>query len=314
MTQASSTLYMFVAFPWFSLLSFVASIDTTPAQRQSLKPTALVSTMSLIKPIGLLDLPLEIRFMIYEQLFETCSKSLDDREQRLPHPLMAVCKQLRHESQPVLMNGFQLSMCALTRRLDHYRLDHSDQLVIHPLIITERIVRAYIPGYLRSWKDFCKTDLGELVPLCRRIYIWSGYMKIGVLIIPQKNASPLIRMSDSDGSTIEGLDDLTSERVGSYMSVTNLLLKRELHKSFAAWSLLCSTSSLSVDIINQISRQLEHIVVRAARCNEIERDRRLELYLWDVFNSGLPHATLKELTLADLETIWLATTESSLHN
>ncbi|CAD0095206.1 unnamed protein product [Aureobasidium mustum] len=92
--------------------------------------------MSLTKPTGLLDLPLEIRFMIYEQLFETSSESLDDREQRLNHPLMAVCKQLRHESQPVLMSGFRLTLSALTRRhlLDTYGFDNSDRLMFQPLV------------------------------------------------------------------------------------------------------------------------------------------------------------------------------------
>lgn len=153
--------------------------------------------MSLTKSTGLLDLPLEIRLMIYEQLFHTSFKSPEDRQQRLTHPLVAVCKRLRHEVQPVLMSGFQLTMAAPTGRrlLDNYGLDNSDQLAFQPLVITERKVRARLPGYLRSWSNFCKTSMVELVPLCGQTYICSGYRKIGLTVIPQKNASPLISLS-----------------------------------------------------------------------------------------------------------------------
>lgn len=263
--------------------------------------------MSLTKSLGLLDLPLEIRLMIYEQLFNTSSESLEVRQQTLTHPLMAVCKLLRHEVQPVLMSGFRLIMSALGGRhlLDDYGLDNSDRLAFQPLVTTEPKARARLPGYLRSWSNFCKSSMVEVVPLCGQIHIWSGYKKIGVTIIPQKNTSPLISLSDSDGGTIKGLDDLTSDRVGSRRSFTNLLLKRELHKALSSWRLLCTVSPLSIDTVNQIAQQLEHIVVQAARCDNLERN--ILFYHSKMMDMSVPRATLEEIVLADLETIWLAT-------
>lgn len=263
--------------------------------------------MSLTKSTGLVDLPLEIRLMIYEQLLHTFSESLEDRQQILTHPLMAVCKLLRHEVQPVLMSGFQLTMSAFSGQhlLDDYGLDNSDRLEFLPLVTPGPKVRAHLPGSLRSWSNFCKSSMVEVVPLCGQIHIWSGYRKIGVTIIPQKNTSPLISLPDPDGRTIKGLDDLTSDRVGSRRSVTNLLLKRELHKALSSWKLLCSVSLLSVDTVNQIAQQLEHIVVQAARCDNLERNK---LFCYRrMMDMSLPRATLEEIVLADLETIWLAT-------
>ena len=296
-------------FFFFSLLlSSPLPQHSTEVQSRLASP---VSIMSLSKPTRLLHLPLEIRLMIYEELFETSSESLDDREQRLNHPLIAVCKQLRHESQPVLMSGFRLALSALARRrhsLDAYGLDISDRLAFHPLVTRQRRVRAYLPGHLRIWADFCKTHMVELVPLCGQIHIWSAYEKIGVTITPQKDASPLIGMSDPDGKSIEGLDDLTSDRLGSSISLTNWLLKRKLHKALDEWKVLCSMSPPSVDIVNQIAQQLEHIVVQAARCNKVERDRRFYYhYHLNTMNLGFPHSGLREALLADLETTWLAT-------
>lgn len=95
--------------------------------------------------------------------------------------------------------------------------------------------------------------------------------------------------------------------MGSRTSVTNLLLERELHKALSSWRLLCSVSPLSVDIVNQIAQQLGHIVVKAARCDNLERDKFFYYYHWNIMNRRLPHATFQEVVLADLETIWLAT-------
>lgn len=262
--------------------------------------------MASVTSTGLLDLPIEIRLMIYEQLFRTTSDTLEDREQRLPHPLMAVCKQLRHESRPVLMSGFQLSLSAFARKrlFDFYNLDISNQLVFRHLVTTQREVQAYLPGFLHSWFDFCRTDMVDLVPMCGQIHIWSSYRRIGVTIIPQKNT---IRMSDSDGRTIEGLEDLASDRIGPSVSVTNWLLKRQLHKALINWKVLCSTSPVSVDVVNQIARQLGHIVVQAARCDRVEtiigiyRDHR------NLMKAGVPYAELRQMVLADLESIWLTT-------
>ncbi|KEQ59436.1 uncharacterized protein M437DRAFT_69119 [Aureobasidium melanogenum CBS 110374] len=259
--------------------------------------------MASVTSTGLLDIPPEIRLMIYAQLFRTTSDTLEEREQRLSHPLVAVCRQLRHESRPVLMSGFQLSLSAFAgkRHFNFYHLDISNQLMFRHLVTTKRKVWAYLPGYLHSWFDFCKTGMVDLVPMCGQIHIWSCYRNIGVTITPRKNT---IRMSDPDGRTIEGLDDLASDKIGPSVSVTNWLLKRQLHKALINWKLLCSTSPISVDVVNQIAQQLEHIVVRAARCDRVETNIGLYRNHRYFLKAGVPYAELRQMALADLEMIW----------
>lgn len=58
--------------------------------------------MSLVKPAGLMDLPPEVRQIIHRHTFTT--ERAREREQKLPHPLMAVCKNLRHESLQIQMS------------------------------------------------------------------------------------------------------------------------------------------------------------------------------------------------------------------
>lgn len=147
----------------------------------------------------------------------------------------------------------------------------------------------------------------DLVPLCGEIYIWSSCRKIGVTITPQKKASPLIRMSDQDGRIIQGLDDLTSDRIGSESSLTNWLLKRQLHKAVINWKVLCSISPLCVDVVNQIAQQLEHIVLQTARCVVLEESARLDRLKWNLMHPSTPAVASRELMLARLERIWLIT-------
>ncbi|CAD0083405.1 unnamed protein product [Aureobasidium vineae] len=263
--------------------------------------------MSSTKSAHLLNLPLEIRFVIYECLFETISDSLEGREQKLSHPLISVCKQLRQEALPILMSGFELTLSAMSGQntLNTYGLDNSDRLKFRPLVTANGRILSCLPGILRSWNHFCKSDMVYLVPLCGQIHIWSTFMNIGVTITPQKNASPLLRISDPNGRDIAGMNDSASDSSDGTLSLTIWLLQKTLHKTLADWKSLCSTSPLSVDVVNVIVWELDHILFRAKRCDKYERSSGFFISVNRLAQRGDIHdANWREIVLADLRSKW----------
>ncbi|CAD0107679.1 unnamed protein product [Aureobasidium uvarum] len=263
--------------------------------------------MSSTQSAHLLNLPLEIRFIIYESLFETTFESLQGREQKLSHPLISVCKQLRQESLPILMSGFELTLSTMNGQnsvLTH-GLDDMDRLSFRPLVTAGRRTLSCLPGTLRSWNHFCNTDMVYLVPLCGQIHIWSSFMNIGVSITPQKNTFPLIRISDPDGKDIEGMNDLMSDTLGMVTPLTAWLLKQKLHEALTEWTCLCSTIPMSVDVVNKIVRELDHILFRALRCDKHERSIEWYFSVRRLVRRGIVDgANWRETLLAGLRSEW----------
>lgn len=265
----------------------------TRTQIRRLRPSFPIPAMSSNRSTHLLNLPLEIRLIIYEHLFETTSDFFEGREQKLPHPLVSVCKQLRRESLPILMSGFELTL-STTGRLE-----------FRPVVTAGKGITSCLPGVPRSWNRFCNTKMVYLVPLCGQIHIWYPRINIGVTITPQKNTSPRIRVSELDEKDMESMKNLTPDMLDKTSALTAWLLELELRKALAEWKSLCSTMPLSVDVVDQIVRELDCILYRAIRCDRHERS--IEWYYSVtrlVRRSELDDANWREVLLADLRRVW----------
>lgn len=87
-------------------------------------------------------------------------------------------------------------------------------------------------------------------------------------------------------------------------ALTHWLLKRKLQKALINWRILCSKSPLCVDVVNQITQQLEHIVLQTARCDILEESARLARLRWNLMNPTTLAVASGEVTLARLESVW----------
>lgn len=235
------------------------------------KHAELHSRMSIMAPItseqdtasrketaNLMSLPVELRLRIFELLFHTAFRTKQQQVHDLPHPLMAVCKDIRNECLPILMRGLNMEVRASlpdrpgsnSRKPSRILTSHGIRFVKFRPIVTFRGHHwDYMDAKAHLWFEFCKTGLPSLIPLCGSITLQTWFKESLIeLVITIQNQKPLTWNVRSPGTR-------HFEKIGD--TLVPQLIKKKAH-----WEENLIKTNLSSEIINILAKDFMFLISR----------------------------------------------------